>query len=168
VGCRCRIVSRRIDDQASSVTRRGCPLARATVGQMSWEDTTSELPDFLLFDIRMRSTSLQRWSRPPGTGAIRRLLDNSPADVCRAGEFRISCRVGTASWLMAGFSLTTKPAEMLPFYPGVNRGLPTGWVLCSRHGPLCHCATAMHHRIDGRATSLCGLKHAPKIRNDSR
>jgi hypothetical protein len=54
---------------------------------MSWEDLTSELQTFLHFDIRMRSTSFQRRSRPPITGAIRRLLDGSPADC--AGPRRI-------------------------------------------------------------------------------
>ena len=49
-----------------------------------------------------------------------RKVDRNAAKCLRQGEFRISYRVGYCVLADGWFSLTTKPAEMLSFYSGVN------------------------------------------------
>src|SRR5471030_726157 len=68
----------------------------------------------------MRSTALDEHSVRGKLGS-RRKVDSSAGASFIQGEFRISYRVRTASWPMAGFSLTAKPPKMLSFYLGVNR-----------------------------------------------
>jgi hypothetical protein len=112
---------------------------------MSWEDSASELPNFLHFGIRYEEHVFSGGPILPRTGAIQRLLDSSPVECAGQGEFRISYRVGTASWLMAVF---------LDYKTGENA------VLLSRH----------HQDFDlSRSSSVSGPEashlRAPKQRS---